>query len=479
MTNERSTLKLEGGDGVMAASTPLMVQAAVLDLCGLPTEAAEKLHEGIIHRTLSSPSLRKGTSLSYEKRLFTVKQYRQEMSKRAPDLRLVLPPHKTRAYQWRCPPPKHSFDSFPSGAEIQETGLRMLLETEVGHLSMPPQEDPGEKDGEATLTLLAFAGQHIPPYKNALLRAKLQVGGEVRGEWHTTSRTSSWPVWREVTNMRVALKAAESRILEVQIVSDDGVGQVVAEGYLHIPYKEGSIEFCRVKLDPGSEPAAGADPFVILGYVFETDDAELHTALQKEADAASQASNSASPGQRSPSNVGFSKEDAEATAEVPETPKEMSRVPPGLVLGCLSIAVRGVLVEHTMMHLGIIQLTVAVAPNEVVEKCTRRHALCDLGPQWEEEFAFMLNWPQHFNPDQFLNIGLKTDEGIVVLADAESELSKLLVAHFDEGASTSKLEGSCSIPLKMPSGKVEVLVEWGWRPWELICVDSLNAATSS
>eukprot|EP00746_Dinoflagellata_sp_MGD_P010888 gnl/MRDRNA2_/MRDRNA2_122651_c0_seq1.p1 gnl/MRDRNA2_/MRDRNA2_122651_c0~~gnl/MRDRNA2_/MRDRNA2_122651_c0_seq1.p1 ORF type:complete len:761 (+),score=132.84 gnl/MRDRNA2_/MRDRNA2_122651_c0_seq1:37-2319(+) len=452
---QKSVLKLQGGDSVMAASTPLMVEAAVLDLCGLSTEAAEKLHEGIVHRTLSSPSLRRGTGLPYEKRLFTVKQYREEMAKRAPDLRLVLPAHKVRGYRWRCPAPKHSFDFFTSGAEVQETGLRMLMETEVGHLSRPSKVDEGEQDGEVTLKLVAFSGQHIPPYTGALLRAVLRCNGEVRGEWHSTPKPGGWPVWLEVFVMKVLLKAAESRVLELQIVSENGVGKVVAKGCLHLPYKSGQIQFCSVKLDLGSDSELTSEvhPSVLLSYSFETEDAALRVELLKE---------------------------SETDHEAEDVAEDLDySVPSTLVLGRLGIKVVGVLVDEPLLQMGAVQLMVAVAPNEVMEKHTRQHVLFDVaaGSQWEEDFSFLLNWPQEFKSHQFLNVGLQADEGTVVLAD--TELSEQLVAHFGGGHSNCLLDGSCKIPLMMPSGKVQVLVEWAWRPWEMLCVDSLSTTTIS
>jgi len=452
------------GKSVEAASTSLMMEAAVLDLCGLTREAAEKLHEGLMERALSSPALR-GTGLPYEKRFFTVKHYKEEMSKRAPDHRLIFPAHKIRGYRWRCPPPERTFDSFEEGAEGQKTSMRMLMETEVGHLSMPRAVAASEKHGEATLKLVLFAGQRIPPYTGALLRVALRCDGEVRGEWCSTSKPGGWPVWQEVSVMKVDLKPTETRVLELKMISDNGLGKVIATGSLDIIYKSGSVEFCSVRLRQESEDTADAyrgttwRPCLILAYVLETQDSDLHAALLSEPETPSD----------SPSETD--------SALLPEVAAELTdtHIPEGLVLGCLRVSIAGVITKNPIMQMCQVEVIATVAPNEVVEKRTWEHSLYNIGQRWEEHFSLVLNWPAKSIKDrtanQFLQIRLKTAEGCAVAAP---ELSKQLIDHFDWGGAKNKLEGSCNVPLSIPEGLVEVIINWNWRPLELLCVDLIK-----
>merc|ERR1712224_591704 len=176
-----------------------------------------------------------------------------------------------------------------------------------------------------------------------------------------------------------------------------------------------------------------------------------------------------SPDASPKSTSGVTGADVEAETEFMD-----HRVPEGLVLGCLGISIRGVLPKTPVivMHMGQIELIVAVAPNTVVEEHTRKHALCGFGPQWEERFSIGLNWPLHFNAAEFVNITVKTSEGTAV--SAGSDFSTQLLAQLEGGGSSRKQEGCCNVPLKISNAIIEAIVEWDWSPWEMICVGLLQ-----
>merc|ERR1711869_194808 len=117
------------------------------------------------------------------------------------------------------------------------------------------------------------------------------------------------------------------------------------------------MEFCSVKLHQGSDVTAGVHPSVLLAYLFETEDPELHNALLRENEAEAEAlassrrgsksstgmgSRSSSKERRSSSKDRSHSEDLGSTCNaIAEAPKELigHSIPAGLVLGRIRIVV--------------------------------------------------------------------------------------------------------------------------------------------